>query len=305
MDYVYSYFDSSAIKNRRAFINYLNCQTVAYAMSVKNDVHHLIFTKPNTTKKGRSSRKCDMIRFLYRYLKEEPSQENVGRNKRPFHYVIILSPETYRHVFLHPTDSKNYEFLFKSEKKDSDESSSSSTIEDCEPPAPPTYDDIAYWTSHLTVSSFTMNQSAHIKDLYIKYKKALLKKKCTLPSSEYLLKNTFQQILQSLNLDVTEMIRQEYDAMFNLSSQVRYDDINFWISYLPSITDSKALFQEYKAGLINLNCNLPTSKYMLKCAFERILVGKKFNICSLIDFEYDQLFSGPPTYYQLEEVATS
>jgi hypothetical protein len=275
-------------------------------MSVKNDVHHLIFAKPNTTKEGKPSRKCDMIRFLYRYLGEVTDQENVGKHRRQFHYVILLSPETYRHVFLNPTDSKNYEFLFKSEKRDSDESSSSSTIEYDEPPTPPMYDDIVYWTSYLTLSSaFNMNQAAHLKDLYIKYKKALLRKKCELPPSKYLLKNAFQKILQSLNVDLTEMIRQEYDCMFNLPSQVRYDDINFWISYLPSITDSKALFQEYRAGLINLNCNLPTSKYMLKCAFERILVGKKFNITNLIDFEYDQIFSGPPTFYQLEEVPPS
>lgn len=306
MNYGYSYFDTSSIINRRAFINYLNCQTMAYAMSVKNDVHHLIFAKSNTTKEGKPLRKCDKIRFLYRYLEKGPIHGNMGKRKRPFYYTRILSPETYRHIFLTPTDSKNYELLFKSE--DSGESSSASTIEyEEQSSTPPKYDDVLHWTNFLTLSSsFGPNQSAQIKDLYMKYKKALLKKKCELPPSEYLLKNAFQKILQSLNIDVTEMIRQEYDNFFNLSSQIKYDDINFWLSYLPNITDSKVLFQQYKYGLITLNCIMPTSKYMLKCAFEKILVGRKFNISDLINCEYDCLFAGPPcTYYQLEELPTS
>lgn len=303
-NYVYSYFSVSAVKNRRSFIHYLNTYTAAYALSLKNDVYHLMFVKTNTTRHGQKPmRKCDMIRFLYRYLTNEKTLDK-GKNKRPFHYVLLLSPDAYRHIFLHPTDSRGYNWLFKIEKSEVDgDCSEDETSIIVEPPQPPAYNDMDYWTTYLTTSTaFTSSPDVQIRDLYIVYKKALLEKNVTLPTSDYVLKTTFQKLLYKLNIDITEMLRYEFFDSFKMTAQIRYDDVNFWLSYLPNLTDSKKLFEEYRMALITLNCSLPPNQYLLKLVFEKILVGKKYSISNLLSCEYDTIFSGPPIYYQLEEV---
>lgn len=100
MNYVYCYFPSSSIKNRQAFINYLNSETIAYVISEKNNLNYLMFAKPNI-KYGKHLQKSDIVRCLYRYM------------SGTFYYNIVSSPETYRDDFLDPITSKNYEILFR------------------------------------------------------------------------------------------------------------------------------------------------------------------------------------------------
>lgn len=270
MKFVYSYFDGNLLTTHYSrLIAYLNKNTDAYAIVKKDEIFHLIFLKMNM------KRKCDAIRFLYRKLPTRPFTQELS------------STTSLSTLFAVPIDKKNYEELFDVAIQVNAACSDLLSTEMKQ------YNDIDYWASVLTKTN-----PPNIKELYVEYKAHLLQMNCPLPNSEVVLKNTFQQILNAMHISVEPLLKLEADNLYAQNVFCRYDDIAFWSKHLATVVSPKYLnsenihiiYKNYKLNLLANNCDFPPTEYLLKCAFQKILLALKIDFEFLLDAEYAAMF---------------